>query len=267
MSRAEPRLAPPGEAAGPSVADAGAPPGRGCAPLTLEGFEWLALTRRAVRNFTPTPVPGELLERVLNAARWAPSGYNLQPTHMTVVTRPELKRRLCAACMSQRQVMEAPAVVVFSGDARVYRHNFAAMLACEAEAGNLTAAHESRLRAYVGLAFERGPAGFGWLWKALGPPLARWWRPVPSIPAVHLRYWLSKQVMLAGMNFMLAAHAAGLATVPMEGFCERRVKRAVGLPRWHVVPLVIPIGHSADDDLKKTRLPLAGMVHWERWSS
>ncbi|MER5916335.1 nitroreductase [Streptomyces sp. NPDC001982] len=53
-------------------------------------------SRRAVRGFTDQPVPREVLERVLSAAAWAPSGSNLQPWHAYVVTGgplAELKRR------------------------------------------------------------------------------------------------------------------------------------------------------------------------------
>jgi nitroreductase len=53
-------------------------------------------SRRAVRGFVDRPVPREVLERVLSAAAWAPSGSNLQPWQAYVVTgRPlaELKKR------------------------------------------------------------------------------------------------------------------------------------------------------------------------------
>jgi nitroreductase len=43
-------------------------------------------TRHSVRNFTNQPVPREALERVLAAAAWAPSGSNIQPWHIYVVT-------------------------------------------------------------------------------------------------------------------------------------------------------------------------------------
>ena len=36
-------------------------------------------SRRAVRGFTDQPVSKEVLERVLSAAAWSPSGSNLQP--------------------------------------------------------------------------------------------------------------------------------------------------------------------------------------------
>lgn len=43
-------------------------------------------SRRAVRGFTDEPVPTEVLQRVISAAAWAPSGSNLQPWHVYVVT-------------------------------------------------------------------------------------------------------------------------------------------------------------------------------------
>ena len=43
-------------------------------------------SRRAVRGFTDQPVPREVLERVLSAAAWAPSGSNLQPWNIYVLT-------------------------------------------------------------------------------------------------------------------------------------------------------------------------------------
>ena len=53
-------------------------------------------SRRAVRGFTDQPVLREVLERVLSAAAWSPSGSNLQPWNIYVVTGAplaELKKR------------------------------------------------------------------------------------------------------------------------------------------------------------------------------
>lgn len=53
-------------------------------------------SRRAVRGFTDQPVPMEVLERVLSAAAWSPSGSNLQPWNVYVLTGAklaELKKR------------------------------------------------------------------------------------------------------------------------------------------------------------------------------
>src|SRR5882757_5814824 len=58
---------------------------------------YMAVTsRRAVRAFTGAPVSREVLVRVLSAAAWAPSGSNIQPWLVYVLTGgplAELKRR------------------------------------------------------------------------------------------------------------------------------------------------------------------------------
>ena len=52
-------------------------------------YEALA-SRRSVRDFLPTPVPGEVIRRVLTAAARAPSGGNVQPWHIDVVAGERL---------------------------------------------------------------------------------------------------------------------------------------------------------------------------------
>jgi len=51
-------------------------------------------SRRAVRAFTDEPVPRAVLERVLTAAARAPSGGNLQPWHLRVLTGAPQERTL-----------------------------------------------------------------------------------------------------------------------------------------------------------------------------
>jgi nitroreductase len=63
-------------------------------------------TRRSVRRFKPTPVPGEILERVLEAARWAPSWANTQCWRFIVVRDVRLKAEL-AATLRGRPVEDA----------------------------------------------------------------------------------------------------------------------------------------------------------------
>ncbi|TDT18085.1 nitroreductase [Ilumatobacter fluminis] len=51
-------------------------------------------TLRAVRKLKPDPIPSEVLERVLQAACWAPTGGNQQPWKVIVVTDPARKAGL-----------------------------------------------------------------------------------------------------------------------------------------------------------------------------
>jgi len=50
--------------------------------------------RRTIRKFKPDPVPRELLERLVDAARLAPSAANLQPLEFVVVDAPGLKAEI-----------------------------------------------------------------------------------------------------------------------------------------------------------------------------
>ncbi|HEX7134631.1 MAG TPA: nitroreductase family protein, partial [Iamia sp.] len=53
-------------------------------------------TTAAVRAFTDDPIPPEVLHRVLDDARFAPSGGNQQGWHVTVVRDVELRRSLAS---------------------------------------------------------------------------------------------------------------------------------------------------------------------------
>lgn len=60
------------------------------------------LSRRSIRAFKPDPVPLEVLHRVMDKARWAPSGCNFQPWEATIVTGTplaELQAKMLASPM------------------------------------------------------------------------------------------------------------------------------------------------------------------------
>jgi nitroreductase len=49
------------------------------------------MTRRSIRAFKDTPVQLETLRRVMDAARWSPSGCNFQPWEATILTGAPLR--------------------------------------------------------------------------------------------------------------------------------------------------------------------------------
>src|SRR5215471_20083819 len=65
----------------------------------MDVYEAVA-SRRSVRGFTDEPVSRELLERVLSAAAWSPSGSNIQPWNIYVMTGAPLAelKTLAVAC-------------------------------------------------------------------------------------------------------------------------------------------------------------------------
>ena len=72
-------------------------------------------TRRSVRKYRAEPIPQEVLARVLEAARIAPSGSNRQPTRLIVVTDEEVKQKLVPMCHDQAFIAAAPVVIVACG--------------------------------------------------------------------------------------------------------------------------------------------------------
>ncbi len=71
--------------------------------------------RTSVRGYKPDSVEEEKLNRILDAARLAPSGKNGQPWIFIVVKDAETKQKLVPACKNQKFLSEAPIVVVVCG--------------------------------------------------------------------------------------------------------------------------------------------------------
>lgn len=69
-------------------------------------------TRRSIRRYKETPIPEDVLRRVLEAARQAPSARNRQEWRAVVVRDPEMRRKLSGAARNQAFVAQAPVVLV-----------------------------------------------------------------------------------------------------------------------------------------------------------
>jgi nitroreductase len=83
----------------------------------MEFFDVLE-ARRSVRAFGEGPVEPAKLERVLAAARLAPSAGDLQSYRIAVIEDRKTKAALAAAALGQDFVAEAPTVLVFCADAK-----------------------------------------------------------------------------------------------------------------------------------------------------
>jgi len=68
--------------------------------------------RRSIRAFKRKKVTQETVEKLLDAARWAPSAGNIQPWEFIVIRKPEIKRALAEAALDQTFIEEAPVVIV-----------------------------------------------------------------------------------------------------------------------------------------------------------
>jgi len=76
----------------------------------MEGLLELIRERRSVRKFKPQKVPIQEIEKLLEAARWAPSGGNSQPWRFVIVTGEETIEAL--KMVSPGLFGESPAIIV-----------------------------------------------------------------------------------------------------------------------------------------------------------
>jgi len=206
--------------------------------------------RRAVKLFEPVEIsPGER-ERILDAARHAPSSFNSQPYKLYWVESAAQKDVVAKLCLGQEPAETASALVVAVADIG----SMAQTTRSQLEWMRRSKFAEAKIRRYERTAkigrilFTLGPFGIFalvkralfWLlnlWKTIGmPPLSR----------QDLFKWATKSTSLACQNLMLAAEALGFNTCPMEGFDCRRLAHYLGLAgRYHEIVMVIAIGKKS----------------------
>jgi len=72
--------------------------------MDYEGFLELVKQRRSIRSFKPEPIPDGDVDKIIEAARWAPSGANSQPWEFIVVKKPELRDRIVQFYQQDREL-------------------------------------------------------------------------------------------------------------------------------------------------------------------
>jgi nitroreductase len=73
-------------------------------------FQELIRIRRSIRAYRPAAVPEDVLHRILDAGRVAPTACNCQPFQLLVVTDPEVRAKLKAA-YRRDWFWQAPAII------------------------------------------------------------------------------------------------------------------------------------------------------------
>jgi nitroreductase len=80
-------------------------------------------TRRSVRKYKGDAIPEDVLDRVLDAMRLAPSGCNFQPWKFVVVKDEKIRQALVPSCRDQGFIAQAPVIIVGCGwEKRSYQH-------------------------------------------------------------------------------------------------------------------------------------------------
>ena len=211
-----------------------------------ESFHDVISTTRSIRRIKSDPVPADVLDRVLQAAVWAPSGGNRQPWRMIVVQDTEIKKKLGA----------------------IYSKEWAVYVDFNMQNAK-NAPQEVKERLAAGL--------------AVGTALADNLHEVPVVVMfVHdsrLIYVtddnLGRTSVVGGaslypavQNLLTAARAEGLGGVltTLIARSEPEVRELLGLPAEWGVHAMVPLGYPRGKHGPLTRLPLDQMVHHDRWN-
>lgn len=194
-------------------------------------FSEVVRKRRMVRHFSDAPVAPEVVARMLDLARHAPSAGFTQGQSFVVVTDPANKREIARLC-GEEYYVEGGFHPFVSGAPVL-------IIPCVSEA-----AYHRRYQEPDKI----GEDGTEIVW------------PVP--------YW-HMDIGCAVMILLLAAVDEGLAAGFAGAHDLDALRALLGIPA-EVTPVgVIPIGHRAPDrpspSLKRGRKPEAEYAHYERW--
>ena len=88
--------------------------------------------RASCRGYQAEAIPDDVLERCLEAARWAPSACNQQPWRFIAVKDRELRERICGECFLPGVPMpwakQAPVIIVLCSKKSMVTHFLAPLL-------------------------------------------------------------------------------------------------------------------------------------------
>ncbi len=183
--------------------------------------------RRAARAFRQDPIPDTILGEILRLGVRSPSGYNLQPWRFVVVREQENKEKLKACAFNQRQVGEAPVVLICCGDRRVGQSDYIeSVIQMGMETGGVNEQFADVMRQQIPALFEYHPC------------------------FENVEAWTNRHTMLAVAHIMIVAKSYGVDSCPMEGFVSTQVKEAFQIPEEVDVCCLLPMGY-ADEPYKQ----------------
>jgi len=193
----------------------------------------VAKRRRTNRQFKPDPVPDECIHKIIEVARWAPSGFHTQPWEFVVVRKKEIREKIISILeehgppiknTGQDAAEQTPARGSFR-DAPVF-----IIVLCD-------------WRARVGL-----------------PEGAR------QSDALTASIFCSSMAS-AFLNMHLAAAAMGLASQWYSAASgpetEREIKKVIGIPDPLKIYDFMVVGYAAQPPIAKEVRELDSMIHYD----
>lgn len=181
-------------------------------------------TRRTIRHYLPDPIPESMLDALLGLAVEAPTSWNLQDRSIVAVSGDEGRAGLAWATGGQPQPQEAPVVLVFVAEPQSWRDDHSDV-------------------------YEQARCGGAWSdeFVAMFSAASRAFQEDLDQRGL-LREYAVKDAMIAASFVMLAATEMGLATSPMNGWDEKKVKEVIGIGDRNdlAIALLVSVGYPAE---------------------
>ncbi len=202
------------------------------------------LKRASIRNWKPTPVEKEKIEKILEAGRRAPSWGNSQPWRFIVVQDKAVKEGLANAAGGQAVVRDAPVVIVCCGSTEDF----------------------SRKMQRQSLKELMDVGALDWSDDVLDNVVLE--------SDLFAPYRLGEQVMTikAGEMIMIAiaymtleAVNQGLGTCWVGAMSPKDAHQVMNLPDKIFVHDLIPLGYAAEDPKPRPRKSLDKIIFWEKY--
>ena len=200
-------------------------------PSPSEVLYRLVTERRSIRRYEASVVPPETLDRILTAARWAPSAHNRQPWRFVILTPFHWKDRLARAMGDRlrrdRMADGDPTAAIEQDVARSYARITGApvVIVVALDMADMDLYRDGRQGAEHTMAVQ--------------------------------------STAMATQNLLLAAHAEGLGACWMCAplFCPEVVTEALALPAGWEPQAIVTLGKAAGPGKSAIRRPL-GEISW-----
>ncbi|MFJ2595287.1 nitroreductase family protein [Streptomyces erythrochromogenes] len=181
-------------------------------------------TRRTVRHYRPDPIPQATLDALLDLAVEAPTSWNLQDRSIVAVLGDEGRAGLAWATGGQPQPQEAPVVLVFVAEPQAWRDDHSDVHE-QARCSGAWNDEFIEMFSAASRAFQKDLDQRG-----------------------LLREYAVKDAVIAASFVMLAATEMGLATSPMNGWDEAKVKKVIGIGGRDdlAIALLVSVGYPAE---------------------
>jgi nitroreductase len=212
-------------------------------------------SRRSVRAFRSDPVPREVVERILAAAARAPSGTNMQPWRVRVLTgaaKARLSKAVWDAAMNEPEPHKSEYAYYPAQFPEPY----------------LSRRRKVGWDLYGLLGIKKGETDkmrlqHGRNYLFFGAPVGM----ICTIERVlEIGSWLDHGMFLE--NIMVAARGFGLHTCPQAAFApyHKVIRRELGIPESEMVVCGMSLGYedtsAVENTLRTERDPLGGFVEF-----